>query len=199
MNPKEIDALMLMGRSERIKNKPFVKIRGKELFRYGYEALSEIFAKVFIVCEKSLGNKLKDYPDLDVVTESYGIGPLGGIYGGAKHSRAEFIFVTGCDMPFLNKRVMEFLCTLVEKDGVVITNEKGFLEPLHSIYRREKALEVLGGILGKERRISKMIEQMDVRYVSTEKLRGYDEELITLRNINTRGDIAWLEGFLVRQ
>jgi molybdopterin-guanine dinucleotide biosynthesis protein A len=199
MNPKNIDALMLMGRSERMRDKPFIKVGGMELFTYGYKTLTEVFARALIVCERSLEEKLKNYPDLDVVTESHEVGPLGGIYEGAKHSGAEFIFVTGCDMPLLSGRVLEFLCTLIGKDGVVVVNEKGYFEPLHSIYRRERVLDVLREILKKERKISKMIEQMDVKHISTEKLREYDERLLTLRNINTHEDIHMLEKFLIRQ
>jgi molybdopterin-guanine dinucleotide biosynthesis protein A len=199
MNTHNIDALMLMGRSVRVENKPFIMVGGRELFSYGYDILDEIFARVFIVCEKSLEGRLRSYSGLNVVSEGYGIGPLGGIYEGARHSSADFIFVTGCDMPLLNKRVLGFLSSLVEGDGVVVVNEKGFYEPLHSIYLREKVLKVLERTLKKEQRISWMIERMDLRRVSTEELRELDAGLMTFRNVNTLEDIAWFEEFLSRQ
>ncbi len=200
MTLQEIDALMLMGKSTRMRDKPFTLVGGRELFRYGYETLKGIFNRVYIVCAEGLEGRLAGYPDLSVVTEDYDIGPLGGIYAGAKHSSAEFIFVAGCDMPLLNREVIRFMSSQAERDGIVAVNEEGLFEPLHAIYRRRRILELFNPeTLGKDRRLSKMIGSMDVKRIFAEELKRYERELLTFKNINTPEGVAWFEGFLERQ
>ncbi len=195
MKLNKIQAVMPLGRGTRIENKPFVRIDGRELFLYGYEILTELFDNVLIVCRNDVFGILKDYKIKNVISENKNIGPVGGIYEGAKNLKSEYVFVAGCDMPFLNSRVIEFLCSLVEGDGIVPVHENGNLEPLHSIYRREKMIEVIEKI-GDERRISKVIEKMNVRFIPAGELRVYDKELLTFRNINTMDDVAWMEDYL---
>lgn len=189
-------AVMLMGKGTRIENKPFVRINEKELFLYGYEILTELFGNVFTVCSGDVLERLEGYNIENIVSENRKIGPIGAMYEGAKNSNAEYIFVAGCDMPFLNRKVIEFLCNSVERDGAVPRHENGILEPLHSIYRRDKVIDVIEGI-GKERKISKMIGNMDVRFIPAKELRIYDNELLTFKNINTPRDIAWMEDYLI--
>lgn len=185
MNPKEIEAVMLMGKSERIRDKPFIKINGKELFRYGYETLSRVFRDVLIVCTKDVGDRLEGYR---FVVEDYGIGPMGAIYEGARNTTSEYIFVTGCDMPLLNEDVIRFICGKVKKEGVVPVYGDGKLEPLHSVYRREKILEL--DILKKDGRITGLIDEMDIKFIPVDEIKKYDPRLLTFRNINTKRDIA---------
>ena len=195
MNLNKIQAIMLMGKGTRIENKPFARINGKELFLYGYEILKELFNDIFIVCRNDVFEILKDYKIKNVISENKNIGPVGGIYEGAKNSDSGYIFVAGCDMPFLNKKIIEFLCNSVEGYGVVPVHENGMLEPLHSIYKRKRIIDVFEKI-GNERRISKVIEKMNVRFIPAEELRIYDKELLTFRNINTPEDVVWMENYL---
>ena len=184
MNPKEIEAVMLMGKSERIRDKPFTKIKGKELFKYGHETLKRVFRDVLIVCVNDMGDRLGGYR---FVVEDYGIGPLGAIYGGAGNTTSEYIFVTGCDMPLLSEKAIGFLCGKVKRDGVVPVYGDGKLEPLHSLYRRKKILEL--DILKGGGRIMDLIREMDMEFIPVNEIKRYDPGLLTFRNINTGGDI----------
>lgn len=190
MNPKEIEAVMLIGKSRRMKDKPFIEVRGKKLFRYGYETLERVFRDVLIVCEVGLAARLKGY---NTVAEDYGIGPLGAIYEGARNTTSSYIFVAGCDMPFLDDKVLRFLCDNVGVDGAVPVHGDGKLEPLHSVYRRERILEL--DVPDKGGRISDIIRKMDVNLISVDEIREYDPRLLTFRNINTEEDINSMLGF----
>lgn len=182
-----VDALMLLGVSERIKDKPFVSIRGEPLFSHGYKTLRSLF-RTFLVCSRSLEGRLSSYPD--VVVEDFDAGPLGAIYAGAQASDADFLFVAGCDMPFLNKELILFLSSLIEKDGVVPLNEKRLPEPLHAFYRRERVLDVLKS-MSLNRRVSSLFDGMDLLMVSPDDLKRFDSQLLSFRNINSLDDVRW--------
>jgi molybdopterin-guanine dinucleotide biosynthesis protein A len=183
-----VDALMLLGRSRRIRDKPFISFGGKPLFRHGYDILSSVFYRTFLVCARGLESRLSDYPH--VVSEDLDAGPLGAIYAGAHASNADFLFVAGCDMPFLNADLIRFLYSLLEGDGVVPLNSMGFLEPLHAFYHREKVLDVLKTI-ELNQRVTSLIDRMNVLRVEPERLLEYDPQLLSFRSINTLDDVSW--------
>ena len=209
MKIKDMQVIMLMGVSRRLKDKPFVMIHGRELFLYGYEKLSELF-DVFIVYEAALIDRLKQYVryhkelNLNIIPESMEIGPLGGIYEGMKHATSEYVFVVGCDMPLLNVGIIKFLYDSVagtKRDGAVPVHDDGCIEPLCSVYRRKKVLEVLdhnlnGNGSGRGLKIARMIEGMDMIYVPVNDLKEYDNSLLTFKNVNTPEDIVKVEKYL---
>lgn len=184
-----MQALMLFGRSTRLKDKPFIKIRGKELFRHGYETLAGIFDRVLIVANESVADKTGKL-GIDYITEDLGAGPAGAIVAGLKNLTSDYVFVAACDMPFINDNVVRFMVDRVEGDGLFPRHENGDIEPLHGIYRRKP---FIGVGIPEDRRVRTMIESLDVSYIQVEELRRFDRRLLTFRNINTQEDIRWME------
>jgi len=184
---------MLAGESRRIPDKPFIKFRGKELLLHGHVVLKKIFPDILIVCNKKLEPRLKELiPESPIISESLNIGPLGGILKGMRNLGSNYVFVTGCDMPFLSKEVIEFLCNEAEKDGAVPLNNENLPEPLHAVYRREKVLE-LEDLCLKGGKVTNLIDRMDVKLIPATKIKEYDSNLMTFKNINTSEDLETLE------
>ncbi|OIQ05635.1 MAG: hypothetical protein AUK59_03150 [Candidatus Altarchaeum sp. CG2_30_32_3053] len=104
-----IFAVMPIGKSTRIKEKPFVKFNGKFLFLNGYEILSKIFP-VFVVCHTDAEEKIREIlKDDNIIIDTLNIGPLGALYLAAKGMTCDYIFFVGCDMPFLNSVKIKFI------------------------------------------------------------------------------------------
>ena len=77
--------------------------------------------------------------------EIAGRGPLGGIYTGLLYTRTEYNLFVGCDLPFLETRLLGHLARLAldsQADVTVPQDRRGRLEPLCAIYRR-RALPVV--------------------------------------------------------
>jgi len=189
MDPNEIEALMLIGESKRIKDKAFIEFRGKELFRHGYEVLEGIFSKVLIVCDENVKDRLQNFP---IISENLGIGPLGGVYTGMQNLSNDYVFVAACDMPFLKQSIIEFLCCEAGDDGVIPLDEEGRPEPLHAIYRREKVLE-LGNLCLEGGSIKNLIDRMNLKFIQVDEIKKHDPKLMTFRNINTKEDLEKFE------
>ena len=69
------------------------------------------------------------YPDL--IQDK---GPLGGIYAGLVHSKADKNLVLACDMPFLTNNLLSALINETDDEDVLLTQHLGRAEPLCSIY-----------------------------------------------------------------
>jgi len=137
----------------------------------------------------STGSEKKLFITYDIIRD---FGPLAGILSGLRSASHEFVFVTGCDMPFLNAKVVAFLLEEANGfDAVVPAWENGMIEPLHAIYRRDAMIEAAENTIKKgERRISSAIAYLrNAKFVDVAEIRKIDAELCTFININTPNDL----------
>ena len=123
-----------------------------------------------------------------------GYGPVAGLDAGMRCARGRLVFATGCDLPFLNLKVIEKLFDLAYKeedyDATVPMQPNGYMEPLHSVYDREKMLFACQrAIKENERRIRAPLSELHINTVPVELLRPLDNELLTFFNLNTPMDL----------
>lgn len=76
-------------------------------------------------------------------------GPVGGLFAAAEKADARWLFVCACDMPLISREAVSWLFGKLREsnenslpDALVVLDEEGKPEPLHSIYRREALLEL---------------------------------------------------------
>lgn len=86
-------------------------------------------------------------------------GPLGGIHAGLTYAKQEQLFVTACDMPYINEHYLRWLCRAArdegaKKDALVVQLVNGMLEPMNAIYRKSCLPQVERSIIGGERKIA---------------------------------------------
>jgi molybdopterin-guanine dinucleotide biosynthesis protein A len=123
-----------------------------------------------------------------------GFGPVAGILAGMERARGKLVFVTGCDLPFLNRKVIKRLFELADEEGydaTVPVRPNGYFEPLHCVYRREKMLSACERALERsERRIFVPLQELAVRRIPVDHLRPFDPNLLSFFNLNTREDLT---------
>lgn len=131
-----------------------------------------------------------------------GFGPVAGLEAGMKRAKGSLVFATGCDLPFLNRKIIERLFELAECEGydaVVPVRPNGMMEPLHSVYDRKKMLAACERALERgERRIQAPLRELKVNCIPVDLLRQLDPDLLTFFNINTPQDLEaarrlWLQ------
>jgi molybdopterin-guanine dinucleotide biosynthesis protein A len=122
-----------------------------------------------------------------------GMGPIGGIHAGVLRATGDLIFIAACDMPCINRKIVEFLFSRIDGHEAVIPRwDHDRLEPLHAVYRREALLRYLETHTSLSLR--DMVRSLDARYVSVENLRDLDPDLITFTNINRIEDLINVPG-----
>jgi molybdenum cofactor guanylyltransferase len=122
-----------------------------------------------------------------------GFGPVAGLLAGMESARGDLVFATGCDLPFLNLKVIEKLFELAGEesyDAAVPVQPNGYFEPLHCVYRREKMLSACERALERsERGIFSPLQELAVRRIPVDQLRPIDPDLLSFFNLNTREDL----------
>jgi molybdopterin-guanine dinucleotide biosynthesis protein A len=184
------------------KNKALIKIHDKELLLQIVESLEPLVEEI-IVSEKNQQNEsayrnivskdVKIIPDIIELD-----GPLVGIYSALLETSSEYAYIQPVDSPFVNKDLVEYLFKeAVHYDGAVITNQNGTIEPLHAVYKVDRCIvEAKNALDAGDTSVRGIAKRMHVNYIKTEKLRKFDEKLLSLININTPEDLSKLSEYL---
>lgn len=112
-------------------------------------------------------------------------GPLGGLAAGLDAGRAELVFATGCDVPFIAAAFIELLFTQIGDADVAVAETDGFVHPLAAVYRRGVETEVRRLLDAERLRPVFLYDAVPTVRVPEAVLRTADPELRSLENVNT--------------
>ncbi len=184
------------GKSQRFQSldKCFITLNNKPLIQHAIDNLSNVVDEIIVAArdeqqEEQIRNKISDNIVL-VFDTLKGFGPLAGVLSGLERASSSYSLVIGCDMPFVNRSVVEFLFEVAESgnyDAVVPIWENGMVEQLHAVYKRDSLLAAVKYSIkkGDEKMFNVLSRLKNVNYIPMNRIRGFDQELKTFRNINT--------------
>jgi len=172
-------------------NKARLPIEGQTILDRLVALFRAFFDPIIIVT-----NQPRDYLDEGVilVTDLVDIrSSLTGLYSGLFYSPRPHAFITGCDMPFLKRGLLELMLKHLEArwDVVVPVTEEGY-QPLSGIYSR-RCLEPIANQLAEgQLKVSHFFPKVRLKEVPETSLRQVDPELKSFFNINTPEDLDGL-------
>jgi molybdenum cofactor guanylyltransferase len=117
-------------------------------------------------------------------------GPLEGLRAGfrALPESVDLAYATSCDVPLLVPGFVERMIELLGDQDIAVMEVDGFPHPLSAVYRRS-VLPHIELLLAKDRlRPVFLFDAVRTRRVGMEEMVSVDQELRTLRNLNTRED-----------
>jgi molybdopterin-guanine dinucleotide biosynthesis protein A len=184
-----MDALILAGGENKrfpvIKG--FLEVDGKRVIESNIELLSKIFDRVIISAnDPELYFHLGATMVGDVVEYR---GPMTGILSALTIPEVSEIFVTACDMPFINTMLIKYIVDKWEKeyDAVIpIFDDKP--QPLLGIYSKRIAKSMEQSIKNGDRSLREFLRGINVLYIKEEEVRNIDPEGRSFININTIED-----------
>jgi molybdopterin-guanine dinucleotide biosynthesis protein A len=178
-------AILTGGRASRMGGvrKATLAIDGVPIIERQLSVLGQIAAPVFLVT--SAGGSAE--AGLMLVRDAYpDHGALGGIYTAIVTSPHERTVVVACDMPFLNRPLLEYMAGL-DADLVIPRTSRGY-EPLCAVYSRACAVPILERLRRGELEASRLPEGVRVAEVGPETLAAYDPDGLLFVNVNTPHD-----------
>lgn len=174
------------------KNKAFLELGGQRIIDRTAGLLQEIFSQVILVTNTPLEYT---YLDLEIVTDLIPkSGPLIGIYTGLFYSSYFLSFITACDMPFLNRKVIEYMITISKNYDVVIPHLKDGYHPLHALYSK-RCMKFIEELIREDNlKIIDFFSKVKVREVTPDEISSLDPTLNAFLNINTPDDLERVRG-----
>lgn len=170
------------GKSSRMQgmDKSLLPVDGQPLITHVASQLSQHFDEIIIGSnnpEKYSFTGLRIVPDLIP-----GYGPLMGILSCVKASRHEVNFVTACDIPTMNIKLIKNMINLsVDNDIVMPVSENDKHEPLYAVYKKSiiKPAETI--LANNGRRIIELLNQVKSKLIGFSDNKWY-------QNLNSRED-----------
>lgn len=180
---------MAGGKSSRMGvDKSFIPFIGKPMIERVIERVDGLGSELIIITNNPASYSPIGLPTYgDIYKES---GPLGGLHSALYHATNAHVLVVACDMPWLNRALLEFMISLMDTADIVVPRWDKYPEPLHAVYSREclKPVEdcLEAGILN----VVGFYGRVKVRFLDKEHIAPFDPGGRSFANVNTPQDLA---------
>ena len=172
------------GKSIRMgENKAFIDIEGIPIINRIHTLFKRLFQEIIIVTnQKELFSRLdaKIYSDLIP-----NCGVLAGLYTGLFFSSFSYSFCVACDMPFLNKSLIEYLINKIDDSDVIVPKTQDGLQPLHAIYSKNCLEPIRRTIEQGKYKIIDFYPMVKLKTIREHEFRSFDPMMESFVNVNT--------------
>ena len=111
-----------------------------------------------------------------------------GIYTGLVEARNDRIFVVPCDMPLLNRKLIEYMINQLDNEDICVPFITPHYQPLHAFYRKSCVPVMKGYILREHYKITDLYDEVTTKKVHKEEIEIFDPDLRSFYNVNTEED-----------
>ncbi|NPV58532.1 MAG: molybdenum cofactor guanylyltransferase [Actinobacteria bacterium] len=185
-------AVLAGGKGKRLgMDKARLQVEGRMIIDRIVNVLLGIFPEVMLVVQSGDsplssegGERVRVVSDLIP-----GKGPLVGIYTALQHSRAPYVFVMACDMPYPSTPLIRLMLEKARGVDAVVPRRGEYIEPLFAVYARDVRDRVLERIEEGRLKIHELIRELDVLYLDEEEIASRDPGFRSFFNINTIEDL----------
>ncbi len=164
--------------------KAFLVLEGHTLLERALEMVRTVAEDARVV-----GARKKFEAFAPVVEDSYrGRGPLGGIHAALSATTTPFNLILAVDLPFLEKRFLEYLAAEARAAKTVVTLPRagGGFQPLCAVYRREFGALAAPALAAGRNKIDTLFAQTTVRIIEEEELARFAFSPAMFDNLNTQ-------------
>ncbi len=131
-------------------------------------------------------------PDVPLFRDEMpGRGPLGGIYTGLLHTRTEYNLFLGCDLPFVTRRLLNYLARRAFEaaaDATVPESRDGRLQTLCAVYRRRARRAVQASLARGENKLRSFFPRVKCQVIPWRDLARTGFSASIFDNMNTPAD-----------
>ena len=183
-----VGVVLVGGKSRRYgRNKALEFFQGERLIDRQVRTVGSLFSEVLVIT-----NEPELYLHLDVTIIRDVIprqGPLGGIYTGLLFAQGKSVFVTACDMPFVQPAVVKRMVQLATDYDVIVPEKIEGLEPLHAIYSSRCLPHIEKILADGTLQVVNFFPAVKVYRLSSEEIGQLDPQGLSFFNINTPDDM----------
>lgn len=192
--PDKVTGIILAGgRSRRLgRDKAVEPFGGQPLIRRVVERIEPVTDEiVVVVADPARGAALPLDARHRIVPDIYpDLGSLGGIFSGLTAAGGQWGLVVACDMPFLNRQLLEYMRSRREGFDAVVPLPGAYPEPAHALYSKACLPHIEARLRAGDLKISRFFDAVRVNYLTGATLTRFDPELRSFFNVNSPEDLA---------
>ncbi len=184
-------AILAGGRSRRMgRDKATLPFKNGPIITYVHGIVKQVLSEVLIISKHHAAIEGIESPILkDIIPKD---GSLVGIASALLYATTDYVFVVGCDMPFLRKEAIIHMMNQVHGEDIVIPRTDAGYEPLHAVYSRSCLPHMLRAIDRNRIKITDLLPFLSVKVVREPAL-FLNKGVSIFTNINTEEDLALAE------
>ena len=185
---------MILGGGKSIRmgqDKALIEVDGVPIILRVSAVLDRLFRETIIVA-----NEKEPYAELNIPVYCDlvpGQGALGGLYTGLVYSTFPYSFCVACDMPFLNRALIEYLLTRIEQYDAVVPRTSDGLQPLHAIYSKNCVAPIRHLLDLEKTKIMDFYPLIRLGIVDEKEFLPLDPEKRSFTNVNTPEELLMLQ------
>jgi len=174
--------------------KAFIEINGEKIIERNLKIIRKLFKEIFIVTNQP---ELYLYLEVPLLGDIYNVrGPMTGIFTSLINSSNRWVFISACDMPFINEDLIRYMALKRDNYDAVVPEsphprliKRGCVEPLFAFYSKQLIPAMEKAILANKTGIKDFLNNKMVKYLTVEEVKDIDAEAKSFINLNTPEDV----------
>jgi len=172
--------------------KAFIKINGEKIIERNLKIMRQLFKEIFIVTNQP---ELYLYLKTHLLGDVYDIrGPMTGIFTSLLNSSNKWVFVSACDMPFINGELIKYMASKRDNYDAVVPMQKNKIEPLFAFYSKQLMPSMEKAIFSNKTGSKDFLRDKRVKYIFNREIKGIDAKAMSFINLNTLKDVGRVRG-----
>lgn len=186
------------GRSSRMgKDKGLIRLAGKPLIEHVLDRVLDLGDQVILTTNQPASYA---YLGLKMARDANpGQGALAGLYTALQAANGERVLVVACDMPFLNRKLLEYMLDQGAGYDVIVPRWQGRHEPLHAVYGRRCLALVRNTLQDGGVKMTDFFAEARVKEIEPAEIEAFDPQGRSFFNINTPQELKLAEEILNRE
>lgn len=171
------------GKSSRMRfNKAFAQISSRPVIEIIIDKFNTVFDETIIISNEP---DLYRHFGLKVYTDIYPrLGPISGIHSGLVNAMNDVIFVVGCDMPFINMELVQYMLDQLGDHETVVPSIDSNLQPISAVYSR-KCIPLLADCLENDKlKLTLIFKELDAVIINEDILEKFGKIREIFYNVN---------------
>jgi molybdopterin-guanine dinucleotide biosynthesis protein A len=167
--------------------KSFIEVSGQKIIERNIGITRRLFKENFIVT-----NDPEYYSSLGIrlMGDVYDVrGPITGIFTALLNASNNWVFISACDMPFINKDLIVYMAMKRGKKDAVVPVLDGDPEPLFAFYSRLLLDKMEKAVLTGRKSLRDFLRNKRVEYITIKEIEKIDTHAASFVNLNSPEDI----------
>lgn len=181
-------AIQAGGKSIRMgRDKSFIPFQGRPMIEVVRDHVDDLGDELILITNDPLPYAYLDLPTYGDIYLDHG--PLGGIHSALANARSPHVLIVACDMPWLNRDLLDYLVGLRQTADVIVPRWQKFPEPLHAVYSKTCLGPIEKNLEAGNLKITRFFSDVAVRFVDRDEIVRFDPQGRSFTNINRPQDI----------
>ncbi len=170
-------------------SKAFIEVDGVKIIERSLKVMKNLFKEVFIITNQP---EAYVYLGVPLFGDIYNIqSPMTGIFTSLLNSSNQWVFISACDMPFINAHLITYMASKRNNFDAVVPILKSKIEPLFAFYSKQLLASMEKAILTDKRGLQNFLNNKRIQHIETKEIKKIDLGAKSFINLNTPEDIDY--------